>query len=87
MKRTKEEAEQTRQDLLNAALTILNRKGFEATRLEDIAQEAGVTRAAIYHHFGSKVELFFALLNDASAQSNKAIQQAQEKSLSFKRGI
>lgn len=87
MKRTKEEAEQTRQDLLNAALTILNRKGFEATRLEDIAQEAGVTRAAIYHHFGGKVELFFALLNDASAQSNKAIQQAQEKSLSFKRGI
>jgi AcrR family transcriptional regulator len=79
MKRTKEEAEQTRQDLLNAALTIFSRKGFEATRLEDIAQLAGVTRGAIYHHFGGKDELFFALLDDAAAHSNRAIQQATEE--------
>jgi TetR/AcrR family acrAB operon transcriptional repressor len=76
MKRTKEEAEQTRKNLLNAALAIFSRKGFESTRLEDIAQAAGVTRGAIYHHFGGKEELFIALLDDASAISNKAIQQA-----------
>jgi TetR/AcrR family acrAB operon transcriptional repressor len=76
MRRTKEEAEKTRQDLLDAALALFSRKGYESTRLEDIAQSAGVTRGAIYHHFGGKEELFIALLDDASAISNKAIQQA-----------
>ena len=79
MKRTKEEAEQTKQDLLNAALTIFSRKGYEATRLNDIARAANVTRGAIYHHFGGKEELFLALLDDASAISNKAIQQAVQE--------
>jgi TetR/AcrR family acrAB operon transcriptional repressor len=49
MRRTKEDAEQTRQDLLDAALTIFSKKGYTATRLEDIAKVAGVTRGAIYH--------------------------------------
>jgi len=76
MKRTKEEAEQTRQDLLTAALTVFSRNGFEAARLEDVAQAAEVTRGAIYHHFGGKEELFIALLDEASEISNKAIQRA-----------
>jgi TetR/AcrR family acrAB operon transcriptional repressor len=76
MKRTKEEAEQTKRDLLNAALAVFSRKGYAAARLSDIAQAAGVTRGAIYHHFGGKEELFIALLDDAAAISNQAIQQA-----------
>ena len=62
MRRTKEEAEQTRQDLLDAALTVFSQKGYTATRLEDVARAAGVTRGAIYHHFGSKAELYSALI-------------------------
>ena len=62
MKRTAEEAEQTRQELLDAALAIFSRTGFEAARLEDIAKTAGVTRGAVYHHFGGKPELYLALL-------------------------
>lgn len=76
MKRTKEEAEQTRQDLLNAALVVFSRKGYTAARLSDIAEAAEVTRGAIYHHFGGKEELFLALMEDASAISNKAVEQA-----------
>jgi len=76
MKRTKEEAQQTRINILNAALAIFSRKGYESTRLEDIAETAGVTRGAIYHHFGGKEGLFLALLDDASTISNKAIQGA-----------
>ena len=64
MKRTKVEAEVTRQSLLDAALVVFSRKGYESTRLEDIAEEAGVTRGAIYHHFGSKPELFNTLVNE-----------------------
>lgn len=62
MRRTKEEAEETRQKLLDAALVVFSHQGYEATRLEDIADEAGVTRGAIYHHFGGKPELYTALL-------------------------
>jgi TetR/AcrR family acrAB operon transcriptional repressor len=76
MRRTKEDAEQTRQDLLDAALTIFSKKGYTATRLEDIAQAAGVTRGAIYHHFGSKTDLFIALMDEASTVGNSAIDQA-----------
>ena len=61
MRRTKEDAELTRQNLLAAAENVFSKKGFAATRLSDIAQEAHVTRGAIYHHFGNKMELFLAL--------------------------
>lgn len=61
MRRTQEDAEQTRLDLLKAAEHIFAQQGFAATRLSDIAKAANVTRGAIYHHFGNKMELFIAL--------------------------
>ena len=76
MRRTKEEAARTRQDLLDAALTIFSREGYAAARLGDIAKAAGVTRGAIYHHFSSKAGLFMALIDEAAAQGNKAIEKA-----------
>jgi AcrR family transcriptional regulator len=83
MRRTQEEAEQTRQDLLDAALTIFSQKGYTATHLEDIARAAGVTRGAIYHHFGSKSDLFLALLEKAAEVSNSAIDRAVSEGGSF----
>jgi TetR/AcrR family acrAB operon transcriptional repressor len=75
MKRTKEEALVTRQNLLNAALMVFSRKGYSATRLEDIAVEAGVTRGAIYHHFGGKEELFKELVTERSSGVNQLTEQ------------
>ena len=66
MKRTKEDADVTRQQLLESALRVFSEKGYAATRLSDIAVAAHVTRGAIYHHFGSKKELFIALFKDRS---------------------
>lgn len=83
MRRTKEEAAQTRQDLLAAALTVFSHKGYEAARLEDIAEIAGVTRGAIYFHFDNKAGLFMALVQDASALGAKAIDQAVKGGGSF----
>jgi TetR/AcrR family acrAB operon transcriptional repressor len=76
MRRTKAEAEITRQHLLKAALTVFSRQGYADTRLEDIAEEASVTRGAIYHHFGGKAELYNALVADTSAQIQPVIEQA-----------
>lgn len=61
MKRTKEDAEQTREDILNAAIGLFADKGVTQTALEDIAKAANVTRGAIYWHFKNKTEIFDAL--------------------------
>lgn len=76
MRRTKEEAEKTRQDLLKAALSIFSQKGYASTTLEDVAQEAGVTRGAIYWHFGGKAEMYNALLDKYSARASDIVQDA-----------
>ncbi len=76
MKRTKEDAELTRQAVLDAALQVMSRRGYAATKLDEVAKAARVTRGAIYHHFGGKRELFTALIENASAVSNRAVAQA-----------
>jgi TetR/AcrR family acrAB operon transcriptional repressor len=45
---------------LDAVLVVVARQGYTATRLEDVAAQARVTRGALYHHFRSKAELFTA---------------------------
>lgn len=62
MRRTQEEAEETKSLIIDAALSVFCRKGYADARLEDIAAEAGLTRGAIYHHFPGKVGLYEALL-------------------------
>lgn len=76
MRRTAEEAAQTRQDILEAALTVFSQKGYDATRLADIADAASVTRGAIYHHFDNKAKLYTALIAEAATMGSDAVQQA-----------
>jgi TetR/AcrR family transcriptional regulator, transcriptional repressor for nem operon len=41
--------------LLNAALKVIRTKGYDATTVDDLCREAGVTKGAFFHHFKSKV--------------------------------
>jgi AcrR family transcriptional regulator len=59
-RRRQETAERARRDILEAALTAFGRLGFEATRLADIAEEAGFTAASLYTYFASKAEIVAA---------------------------
>ena len=61
MRRTKEEAEQTRQAILDAAVNLFADQGYAYTSLEQIAKAAEVTRGAIYWHFKNKAEIYDAL--------------------------
>ncbi|THF93324.1 MAG: helix-turn-helix transcriptional regulator [Sulfitobacter sp. SK025] len=45
--------------ILSAAVELFRDRGFEATRLEDVADKAGVSKATIYLYFESKEDLFF----------------------------
>jgi len=76
MRRTKEEAAVTRETLLKTALSVFSANGYSATTLEDIAREAGLTRGAIYWHFGSKAELYNTLLQQFSARGAIIAEQA-----------
>jgi TetR/AcrR family acrAB operon transcriptional repressor len=64
VRKTKEDAEKTRQDIIESARTVFHQCGVSRSTLEKIAKEAGVTRGAIYWHFKDKAELFFAMRED-----------------------
>lgn len=66
MRRTKADAEQTRQQILAAARRVFAEKGVARTSLEQIAAAAGLTRGAIYWHFANKTELFYAMREQVS---------------------
>ncbi|CUX62544.1 MULTISPECIES: TetR family transcriptional regulator [Rhizobium/Agrobacterium group] len=61
MRRTKAEAEETRQAILAAAERVFFKKGVANSSLDEVAVAAGVTRGAIYWHFSSKTDLFIGL--------------------------
>jgi TetR/AcrR family acrAB operon transcriptional repressor len=62
-RRTKEEAQETRNHILDVAEQIFHEKGVSRTSLADIAAAAGVTRGAIYWHFENKADLFTAMMD------------------------
>jgi len=51
--------------ILNAAERLFSSRGFAATRLEDVADEVGLTRAALFYHFRDKQTLYDAMIVDA----------------------
>lgn len=57
-RRTKDEAFETRNQILDAAERVFGERGVSRTSLTDIAEAAAVTRGAIYWHFEDKAELF-----------------------------
>ena len=54
----------TRAEIVAAAEAHFATRGYEAARLEDIATEVGIRRAAIFYHFGDKQELYAAVLDN-----------------------
>ncbi|TCJ03939.1 TetR/AcrR family transcriptional regulator [Cytobacillus praedii] len=86
MKKNKTETEQTIQNLMEIARQHFTEYGYANVTLEEIAQEANVTRGALYHHFKNKKGLFLAVfevvqkeigehVEAAAAQSNNSWQQ------------
>jgi AcrR family transcriptional regulator len=71
-------SERTRTDLLQAAEIVFTRDGFEASRIEDIAAEAGRSRGAFYANFDNKTEVFLALRSIATRRNARAIREQVE---------
>ncbi|MAS09563.1 TetR family transcriptional regulator [Salinisphaera sp.] len=62
MRRTPEQAEQTRLKVIDAGLRLFSQSGYSGTTLAMIAKEAGMSRGPIYWHFQNKDELFEAVI-------------------------
>jgi AcrR family transcriptional regulator len=71
-------SERTRAELLRAAEMIFARDGFEASRIEDIAAEAGRSRGAFYANFASKTEVFLALRSLATRRRARELRERIE---------
>jgi AcrR family transcriptional regulator len=63
-----ERSARTRTALLAAARELFAEKGFAQTGREEIAERAGVTRGALYHHFASKTDVAEAVVDDLLAE-------------------
>ena len=55
------QGEATRVSLLTAARELFGEQGYAATALDEVVARAGVTKGALYHHFGGKSDLFQAV--------------------------
>lgn len=61
VRKTKEDAELTRQRIIDAAKEVFLKRGVSRSTLEHIALQAEVTRGAVYWHFKNKSEIFYAI--------------------------
>ena len=58
-----ERSEKSRQQILDAALKLFSHRGYGATSVRDIAEEAGLSKGNVYHHFPDKETIFRALID------------------------
>ncbi|MCQ4310491.1 TetR family transcriptional regulator [Pseudomonas stutzeri] len=77
MRRTKEDAEQTRLKIIAAALALFSKNGYSNTTLAMIADAAGFSRGPIYWHFKNKDELYQAVLGFSQEPLEQLIEQCR----------
>jgi AcrR family transcriptional regulator len=58
-----ERSEKSRQQILDASLKLFSHRGYGATSVRDIAEEAGLSKGNVYHHFPDKEAIFRALID------------------------
>lgn len=90
-RRTKEEAEQTKQAILDSALELFYEKGFSRTTFDEVAKRINLTKGAVYWHFRNKADLLAELMRqkflaqkDKIASDSRAISSVSDVRNHFK---
>jgi len=73
-------AEETRERIVDAALELFRKEGFDETTMRDIAAEAGVATGAAYYYFGSKEELVMAFYLRTAEEARGLLPSITERS-------
>lgn len=68
--------DQRRAQLLDAASDVFTSKGYHAAAMDDIAEAAGVSKPVLYQHFGSKLDLYLALLDASCDRLLEVVEEA-----------
>ncbi len=58
----KKNPEKSKNDIIDAALSVIHQKGFKSSSVNDILSDTGLTKGALYHHFPNKNALGYAIL-------------------------
>ncbi|WP_374967191.1 TetR/AcrR family transcriptional regulator [Lysinibacillus sp. RS5] len=64
----RKEAQERRNEILDAADELFGQKGFDGTSTNDILEKVGIARGTLYYHFKSKVDIMDALIERYNAQ-------------------
>jgi AcrR family transcriptional regulator len=67
--------------MLDAAVAVFSRRGFHAANMDEIADEAGISKPMVYAYLGAKEDLFVACLHREGTRLMEAIAQAAEPDL------
>ncbi|MBO0711615.1 MAG: TetR family transcriptional regulator [Acetobacteraceae bacterium] len=65
----------TLDDIVSAAAKVFRTKGYHAATVRDIAEEVGILKGSLYHHFASKEELLYLVVKDPIAQMYRTISE------------
>ncbi|MEC8192049.1 MAG: TetR/AcrR family transcriptional regulator [Myxococcota bacterium] len=65
-----------RAQIMRAARSLFVERGFPSTRMEDVAKRAQLSKGAVYFYFGSKAELFNALVEDEHRKTIRYLEEA-----------
>ena len=77
--RSEKAKDERRQALMAAALDEFFEKGFAATRMDDVAKRAGLSKGALYLYFDSKEAMFQALIESFASPSLELIERVTEE--------
>jgi AcrR family transcriptional regulator len=69
----------TREQIRAVALEMFAERGYDGTSLREIAEQLGVTKAAVYYHFKTKEDILVSLLEDFLAQVDELLDWAQDQ--------
>lgn len=79
VRRTRAEMEQTRASLISTARRVFGEHGYAATSMDDLTAQAGLTRGALYHHFGDKRGLLAAVVDQIDAETDARLQAISDQ--------
>src|SRR5712692_850125 len=71
--RQAERSETTKRELLRIARELFAERGYARTTLDEVAERAGATKGALYHHFNDKLELFRAVFEELEKEMSDQI--------------
>ncbi len=74
--KTKQSGLSTRNQIIAAARALFAKDGYAATSTEQVLQQTGISRGALYHHFKNKESLFEAVLDDLERELAQAAAKA-----------